>query len=136
MFPTPATHALVEEDVAEQPGRLPWPEGARRRPPTDVSSAKQIRAEVPRPPVVEPQHGAVPLRRPPTEMCAARARAVHPRRCAALPDGPAPVHAEMAPHGDASLEAEQEVFPDRIDGLEHAAVDGTGDVRHQPAGAR
>jgi hypothetical protein len=42
----------------------------------------------------------------------------------------------MAPHGDATLEAEQEVLPDRIDGLEHADVDGTGDVRHEPARTR
>ena len=117
-------------------GSAPWPEGARRRRTTDVSSANRSGPRC----RVRPSSS---LSTGPFH-CAASHRDVRstsqgrstPRRRAALPDGPAPVHAEMAPHGDASLEAEQEVLPDRIDGLEHAAVDGTGDVRHEPARAR
>ena len=39
----------------------------------------------------------------------------------------------MAPERDATLEPEQKVLPERLDGLEPAPVDGRGNARYEPA---
>ena len=52
------------------------------------------------------------------------------------PDAPAPVHAQVAPHRDAALEAEEQVLPDRLDALEPAPVDRLRDAGDEPARMR
>ena len=94
---------------------------ARPRPPSSNSLREDVRPEPPphRPPL-DLEHGAVP------EHCLLLAaaqdepRPADARRAARL-DAPAAGHAQVAPHDDAALEAQQEVLADRLDALEHAA---------------
>ena len=52
------------------------------------------------------------------------------------PDGPAAVHAQVAPNDDSSLETQQEMLADRVDRLEHATVDSRRDAGEEPARVR
>ena len=125
MFPIPATSRWSRSASPEEPAGI-----GRSHPPresTDVDVlGEQVGAELCDTSVVQGQRRPTPLRR--LERLAAQHE---PRFPAMLPAGPADVppsvHAEVAPHDDAAVEAKQKVLPDRLDRLEDTTVDGSRD---------
>ena len=133
--PDPRHHTLIEEDVPEQATFVDRPNSSDQAIHGRLVG-EQVGAEARGTPVVDREHGAVPLRGLP-----ALGRQDEPwpssrRAAVSCANAPATVHAQVAADDDASLEVEQEVLPHGVHGLQHATVHGARDVRRQPAGAR
>ena len=125
---------LILEHLAERPRAV----GAAE--PRDESGGirrvrEQVGAEPPHRPEVERQHRPVPLGR--LDRIAAEEEPRPPGSGRAdRADAPAAVHPQVAPHGDAAFEPEQQVLPDRLDALEPATVDRLRDAGDEPARMR
>jgi hypothetical protein len=97
---------------------------------------EQVGAERPRPTVLEPEHGAVPLRCLPLAPAQDEPRPPSTWHTGARLQAPAPVHAEMATEDDAALEAQEEVLADGVHGFEAASVDDPGDAGREASRVR
>jgi hypothetical protein len=87
---------------------------------------EDVRPEPPHRPSRQLQHGPVPQNRLVLASLQDQPRPPDDRPRAASPHLPAAAHAEMAPQDEPALEREQQVLPDRLDGLEPPAVEALG----------
>ncbi len=101
-----------------------------------VSLREQIGAELADGRGVEREHGPVPLGRLPVTSPEHEPRRSGAPRLVPPLDAPASAHAEVGSNDDASLEAQHEVLPDRLDLLEASSVDGPRHARDLPARVR
>ena len=117
--------ALVEQGVPERPPPILAAKVGEH--PVEVGlGGEDVRPEAAESACVELQDGAAP-----EDGLVGRAPQDEPRTtaasCPTWNDPPAPGHAQVASEHAASFEAEQEVLPHRLDGLEPAAVEA---LRH------
>lgn len=132
--PDPGDEALVEQRLPEQTRLIGRTEA--RDEVGDIGLVRQkVRPERSQRPVVEREHGAVPLCGLPLPAPQHEPREAAPHGVARL-EPPPTTHSQMAAENQAALEAQEEVLADRFDALEHASVEDARDTGGLPARVR
>jgi len=133
--PDPCHEPLVHERLADEPRLVGSAEpgddlvGARAR-------REEIWPEATRDTVSQREHRTVPLCRLPFASAQDEPRGAPPPDVGTPADTPAAVHAQVAPDDYVTLEAQEQVLPDSVHGLEQAAVDGRRHTGHSAARIR
>jgi len=133
--PDPRHEPLIDERLADETRRVASAEAGH-----DVGGARGRREEIwpeaTRGTASQREHRTVPLRRLPFATAQDEPRGAPPRDVGTPADTPAAVHAQVAPDDHVTLEAQEQVLPDRVHRLEQAAVDGRRDTGHSAARIR
>ena len=103
MFPMPGDEALVHERLSDQARLIGAPKAGDDRGRVRLGR-EQIGSELSNASGAEREHRAVPLGRLPLPRAQDEPRRPALRRSSALPDAPAPGHAQVAADDDVSLE--------------------------------